>query len=528
MANEVRIKVAVDDRESRKLDDVGRRAKGAERSFMGMNASMVRTGLALGGIGLGAAGATRAMQGMISAASNLEEAQNKVNVVFGQSAAEVSAFADAASSSIGLSERAALEAAGAFGNMFNTIGLAADESARMSTSMVQLAADMASFNNQDPSAMLQRLQSGLAGEAEPLRRFGVLLSAARVEQEALTLGLTDGTRALTEQEKVAARYSIILRDTAVQQGDFARTSDGLANETRTLAAEWEELNATLGEFASPLAAQVVGGLANITAGVNDLIPRVHDLGFEFAGLNFRLGEFAGAAGNLAARGGIGLFGGPVGIAAQTAHAFGVPNPFTGGGGPGGPRNAASTAPGFGEPAIRPDLFAEGLAPLSARQRQLLEQATSRFEDLTGSMSEYEVGLVRLADETAAAGVSLRGVNEALGEDGLLKKLSEQTAMADTLRKAHEAQEQAIQAELTARRNLTEFLDPGAAVLAGASAQDAQDIANAMREAFMAGGGNFTPEERAQLGLPIILEVDGEQFATAVRNAEERLDQTGRR
>jgi hypothetical protein len=209
----------------------------------------------LAGIAAGI-GAYRLIKNTITAASDLNEETSKSAVVFGKSAAAVQKFADSAAS-IGLAKSEALGAAGAFGNMFNTIGLAQKESADMSVTMVQLASDMASFNNEDPSEMLLKLRSGLAGEAEPLRRYGVLLSEAAVKQFAYNSGLAKTGTALTEAQKVQARYGLILKQTNIQQGDFLRTSTGLANQQRILKANFANVSATLGTALLPSLSKTV-------------------------------------------------------------------------------------------------------------------------------------------------------------------------------------------------------------------------------------------------------------------------------
>jgi hypothetical protein len=176
---------------------------------------------------------------------------SKSRVIFGAHARAVLAWSRTASEAMKLSRTEALAAAGGFGNMLETAGLVPDTAAKMSSALVQLGADMASFNNQDPSDMLDRLRSGLAGEAEPLRQFGVLLSEARVQQEAVRLGLARNTRHLTEQAKVQARYSLILRDTARQQGDVARTGGQFAGQMRELRARIIDTEAAIGKQLLP-------------------------------------------------------------------------------------------------------------------------------------------------------------------------------------------------------------------------------------------------------------------------------------
>ena len=122
----------------------------------------------------------------------------------------------------------------------------------MSTSMVVSAGDMASFNNASPEETLAALKSGLAGESEPLRKYGVFLNDARLKQEAMKQGLYSGKGALDAHAKAAASMAIIMKDTGDAQGDFARTSESAANQSRTQAAEMENLSAELGQSLLPL------------------------------------------------------------------------------------------------------------------------------------------------------------------------------------------------------------------------------------------------------------------------------------
>ena len=206
----------------------------------------------------------------VKAASDLNEEMNKVKVVFGQSSDAVVKFADKGAKALGMSKTEALSAAGAFGNLFKTTGIAGAKAADMSTQLVQLAADMASFNNESPDDMLEKLQSGLVGEARPLRTVGVLLSEARTQEEAYASGIAKRGAVLTDAQKVQARYNLILKDTKVQQGDFARTSDGLANQLRILKASAIDLGASVGTVLLP----VVTKLSQAFGTVFDLLERM--------------------------------------------------------------------------------------------------------------------------------------------------------------------------------------------------------------------------------------------------------------
>jgi hypothetical protein len=208
----------------------------------------------------------------VKAASDLGESVSKVNVVFGESAAAVQEWSKTTAASMGQSRAQSLEAAGTFGNLFKTMGMGQGEAAKMSIKLTGLASDLASFNNISPTEALDALRSGLVGEAEPMRRLGVLLSENEVKQQAYKMGLAETGAVLTEQQKVQARYALVLAQTTTAQGDFARTSDGLANKTRILKAQLTDAGATIGTALIPVvqkAAGVISNLANKFNGMSD-------------------------------------------------------------------------------------------------------------------------------------------------------------------------------------------------------------------------------------------------------------------
>jgi hypothetical protein len=252
------------------LDKAIAAVKSAEGGFNKLNttasilsASLVNTGRSLTRnvtvplIGLGVV-----VNKTITDASNLAEAESKVNAVFKTQAADIAKWAKTTSAAFGVSSRAALEAAGTYGNLFQAFGIGQTESAKMSMRLVELAADMASFNNVPIDDALTALRSGLSGETEPLKRFGVALNDVRLRQEALNLGIYDGQGVLSVAQKSQAAYALILRDTALQQGDVARTSGGLANQKKFLAAQVEDLSGTFGAVLLPVMINVVGVIRN--------------------------------------------------------------------------------------------------------------------------------------------------------------------------------------------------------------------------------------------------------------------------
>lgn len=194
-----------------------------------------------------------AIMRVVEASSDLTEAQTKVRAVFADSADEIFAYAEGSAARIGFAESAALEALGTFGNFFTSSGLAVEQAVEMSTTLTDLAADLASFNNIDTSDAFVKLRAGLAGEIEPLRAIGIAITEAETKAKALELGLVDLGEEVGQAERLQARYALILEKSANAQGDFARTSDGLANQQRILRAQFEDILTVVGApLVSPL------------------------------------------------------------------------------------------------------------------------------------------------------------------------------------------------------------------------------------------------------------------------------------
>jgi phage-related protein len=237
-------------------------------------ASGIKTAAKVAAVGLAAAfvGALALGKASIDAASDLSESQSKVNVVFGDSADAVTKFAQGAAKGLGQSTQQALEATGTFGNLMQAFGIARGPAADMSTALVTLATDLASFNNTSVDEALQALQSGLSGEVEPMRKYGASLSDVRLKQEAVALGLIKTTKdALDPAAKAQAAYSLIMKDTALAQGDFARTSGGLANQQRILNAQFENAKASIGQALLPAMTAVVSFVADKLPGAIDAL-----------------------------------------------------------------------------------------------------------------------------------------------------------------------------------------------------------------------------------------------------------------
>ena len=208
----------------------------------------------------------------VNMASSLNESMNKVDVVFGASAAGIQQWSMGAAKGFGQSRQGALEAAGTFGNLFDSMGIGVEKSAAMSTGLVELAGDLASFNNIDPTVALEKLRAGVVGEVEPLRTLGVNLSAAAVEAKAMEMGLAGSGKELDASAKAQAAYALILEQTKNAQGDFARTSDALANSSRIMKAEFVDAAATMGQHLYPIALKIVTTINSLLDAFGNLSP----------------------------------------------------------------------------------------------------------------------------------------------------------------------------------------------------------------------------------------------------------------
>lgn len=197
------------------------------------------------------AGVAAASFKLVKMASNLEESQSKANVVFGSSVSIINKFARTASTAFGVTKQAALEAAGTYGNLIQAFGIGQNKAAEMSKTLVALASDLASFNNTSVDEAIQALRSGLSGETEPLKRYGVALNDVRLKQIALTMGIYSGSGALSVSAKTQAAYALILKDTSLAQGDFSRTSGGFANQMKILGASLQDIGTEIGMMLLP-------------------------------------------------------------------------------------------------------------------------------------------------------------------------------------------------------------------------------------------------------------------------------------
>ncbi len=177
---------------------------------------------------------------------------NLFTVAMGEYADEARKYAETVSEVMGIDPAEWLKAQGTFNILATGFGVAADKAAVMSKNLTQLGYDISSFYNINVQDAMLKLQSGLAGELEPLRRLGYDLSVARLQQEAYALGIDKSVTAMTQAEKSMLRYHAIMSQVTQVQGDMARTLESPANQTRILKAQVQQLSRAIGNVLIPL------------------------------------------------------------------------------------------------------------------------------------------------------------------------------------------------------------------------------------------------------------------------------------
>lgn len=268
-----------------------KQGKAAGGKFKGaFMAPLAALGPAVAGV-MGAAVVGGFLKGAVNQASDLAEVGTALQTVFGNGVKEVEAFGATGAKALGMSKLEALQAAQSFGVYGKAAGLSGKENAKFSTGLAALGTDLASFYNSSPEEAIAAIGSGLRGEAEPLRKFGILLDDATLRQEALKMGLIKTTKeALTPANKVLAARSAIMKQSKVAQGDFAKTSGGLANQQRILAAQWTDAKGKIGGFLLPAVLGAVKGLN----GLFDVLGSVKE-GLSGVFSILAKGDFKGAA-----------------------------------------------------------------------------------------------------------------------------------------------------------------------------------------------------------------------------------------
>ena len=193
----------------------------------------------------------------VKGASDLNETVSKTGEVFKEQSDMVMDWSEGSIESMGLAQGTALDMASTFGDMGTSMGQTRAEASEMSTSLVQLAADMASFKNISTDRAATALTAIYTGETEALKSLGIVMTQANLEAFALSQGITTQISAMSQAEQVQLRYQYVMAQTANAQGDFVRTGGSLANQSRKLVQSIKQLGESFGKLLLPAVTSVV-------------------------------------------------------------------------------------------------------------------------------------------------------------------------------------------------------------------------------------------------------------------------------
>lgn len=202
--------------------------------------------------------------------SDLTEVQNVVDTAFPSMSNQADAFAKSAMESFGLSETMAKKFMGTFGAMSNSFGFTEKEALEMSETLTGLAGDVASFYNLDPTEAYTKIKSVFTGETETLKDLGVVMTQAALDQYALANGYGRTTAKMSEQEKVALRYAFVQDQLSMATGDFIKTQDSWANQTRIMSLRFQSLKASLGKGFIAVFKPIIKGINWVLANLQSL------------------------------------------------------------------------------------------------------------------------------------------------------------------------------------------------------------------------------------------------------------------
>ena len=257
----------------------------------------------------------------IKMASDFEESLNKVDVAFKSSSHEVREFGKTTLKTFGIAEGTALDMAALFGDMATSMGVATDDAADLSTELVGLAGDLSSFKNINIKEVTTALNGVFTGETESLKRLGIVMTETNLKQFALSKGMSDNLKVMSQAEKVQLRYAFILEKTKNAQGDFARTSGGSANQMRIFQESVKELSVSFGQLLLPIFTKTITKLNEIVLAFRNLSPKTKALTVAILGLTAAMPVLISLTGTLLTV--LGALISPIGLIAAGIVALGV-------------------------------------------------------------------------------------------------------------------------------------------------------------------------------------------------------------
>lgn len=212
----------------------------------------------------------------INLASDLQEVQNVVDVSFGSLSGKMEELASKAIETYGISELTAKQTGSTYMAMAKGMTIADDAASDMALTLTGLSADMASFYNKEQSVTATALNSVFTGETETLKQFGIVMTEANLQSFAYTQGINKKISAMSQAEKVQLRYNYVMQQTALAQGDFVRTQDSWANQTRKLSELWSQFSGTVGTVLMQVALPAVRTLNKAMVTLNSIAQSLLD------------------------------------------------------------------------------------------------------------------------------------------------------------------------------------------------------------------------------------------------------------
>lgn len=247
---------------------------------------------------------TSVIAGWITKSNEYVESLNLFTVSLGEYAAEAQKYAENVAEVMGIDPAEWMKNQGVFMTLVSGFGVISDRAYTMSQNLTQLGYDLSSFFNITYEDAFQKLQSGISGELEPLRRLGFDLSVARLQQEALNLGITKSVNAMTQAEKAELRYYAIMTQVTTAQGDMARTLEAPANQLRILQAQVNQAARAFGNIFIPILNAVLPYAIALAKAVRQVADAIAQLfGFAIPEMNWDsvtggVGDVSGGVGDL--------------------------------------------------------------------------------------------------------------------------------------------------------------------------------------------------------------------------------------
>ena len=242
----------------------------------------------------------------VKMAAAAEESESLFEVSMGNMAASARQYSETLRKELGLNAYEVRRNIGTFNQMFTAMRIGEDRAYDMATSLSKLSADMASFFDLRPEDAFQKLQAGITGEAEPLKRLGILIDEQTIKQAALRAGIIKSGETMTQQQKVFARYYAIMEQTTNAQGDLARTFDSTTNRMKRFQARVEETAIELGQKLVPafevvlsVAAAFVSVVGSLVSAFSSLPKWIQNANIGLVALGLAVGPVIWGVGSLA-------------------------------------------------------------------------------------------------------------------------------------------------------------------------------------------------------------------------------------